>query len=185
MFRSSARRRALSIVSFIALAMLVLAASGCSSGGGSGSGYGMKQPGASGTGMAAKPAASGKMAMSSSSTTTADPNVQVCGQCNGKGKGKSVAGAAVIKDGVQVVSIAIQGGYYVPNRITVQAGMPVRVVFTGKAKGCIAKPMFKSLGKKADLTGTGVATLELGTLTAGSYGFTCAMGMGDGAIIAQ
>jgi hypothetical protein len=63
--------------------------------------------------------------------------------------------------------------------------MPVQVVFTGKAKGCIAKPTFKSLGKTGDVTGTGTATLDLGTLQPGSYAFTCAMGMGDGQIVAQ
>jgi plastocyanin domain-containing protein len=129
--------------------------------------------------------ASATNGMSAVPTGATDPSVQVCAECAGKGKGASVAGTAVVKNGVQVVDIAIQGGYYVPNKITVKAGMPVQVVFTGKAKGCIAKPMFKSLGKKGDVTATGTAALDLGTLQPGSYAFTCAMGMGDGQIVAQ
>jgi len=125
------------------------------------------------------------MAMAADSTGTTDPSIQTCAVCGGKGKGKTVEGTATIKDGVQIVSIAIQGGYYVPNKITLKAGMPVQVVFTGKSKGCIAHPTFKSLSKSGDLTSTGTATIDLGTLKAGTYGFACAMGMSDGAIIAQ
>lgn len=185
MFRSSALRGGLTVTMCLVVCSLFLAVSaGCSSGSGSGTGYGMKKP-APAAPMASQPATGGKMAMAAGSTATADPSIQVCGECAGKGKGKSVAGTAVVKDGVQVVSIAIQGGYYVPNKFTVDAALPVKVVFTGKAKGCIAKPTFKSLGKSGDLTGTGVATLMLGTLKPGTYNFTCAMGMGDGAIVAK
>ena len=34
-------------------------------------------------------------------------------------------------DGVQVLNVGLVGGYYRPNRFTVQAGVPVKVVFTG------------------------------------------------------
>ena len=185
MLRTSMFRRGLTTTMCLAAcALLVAAISGCGSGTGSGSGYGMKKPAAS-TPAASKATTGGMMAMSASASGTSDPSVQVCGECSGKGKGKDVAGAAVVKDGVQVVSIAIQAGYYVPNQISVNSAMPVKIVFTGKAKGCIAKPKFKSLGKSADLTGTGTATLMLGTLTPGTYGFTCAMGMGNGKIIVK
>jgi len=96
-----------------------------------------------------------------------------------------VKGAATVENGVQVVNIAIEGGTYVPNNITVKAGMPVKVVFTGKAKGCLAKPMFKSLDKKLDLTNSSTGTIDLGTVKAGAYKFTCGMGMNAGTITAS
>lgn len=166
-----------------ALVLTAAALSACGSGSGSGTGYGMKPAGG-----APAVAASGKSAMkgmSATDTATTDPSVQTCGVCGGKGKPKTVVGTSAVKNGVQVIAIAIQGGYYVPNHITVKAGMPVQVVFTGKAKGCIAKPMFKSLGKSGDLTSTGSATLDLGSLKPGTYAFSCAMGMGDGLVTAQ
>jgi plastocyanin len=119
---------------------------------------------------------------SSAGTVTTASDVQTCGQCNKQGMPPRVAGTPAVENGVQVVSVGFVNGYYSPNRITVASGMPVRVVFTGKAKGCLAKPMFKSLDKKADVTTTGSATIDLGTLRPGTYTFTCAMGMNAGTI---
>jgi hypothetical protein len=173
------RGPAVLVVSAFVLVALALCACGSSSG----TGYGMKPAGG-----APVAAASGKgsmAAMSATDTATTDPSVQTCGVCGGKGKPKTVDGTAAVKNGVQVISVAIQGGYYVPNHITAKAGMPIQVVFTGKAKGCIAKPTFKSLGKSGDLTSTGTATLDLGTLKPGAYAFSCAMGMGDGLVTVQ
>ncbi len=94
-------------------------------------------------------------------------------------------GPPILENGVQVISIAVDGGYYVPNTVTASAGTPIKVVFTGKAKGCVAKPTFKSLGKSGDLTGTGKATIDLGTLAPGVYEFTCSMGMNTGTITVE
>jgi plastocyanin domain-containing protein len=58
----------------------------------------------------------------------------------------------------------------------------VRVVFTGKAKGCLAKPTFKALGKSGDVTQSGSASIDLGVLKPGTYTWTCAMGMNSGTI---
>lgn len=133
-------------------------------------------------GTSAPLAASSKMPMQSS--TAATSGVQVCAQCSGKGKPARVSGSARLENGTQVVAIALKNGTYVPNAITLKAGMPVEVVFSGKAKGCLAKPKFASLGKSADVTG-GTARLELGTLKKGTYTFTCAMGMNAGTIVAR
>lgn len=112
-------------------------------------------------------------------------DVQTCLECDAKKMPMKVVGQPVVENGVQVVDIKIEGGTYVPNAITVKADMPVRVVFTGKAKGCLAKPMFASLGKKADLTSSGSATFDLGALKPGTYKFTCGMGMNVGSILVQ
>ena len=125
-----------------------------------------------------------KMA-SSATNSSSDPSVQACANCAGKGMAPMVKGTAVDENGVQVIKIGVVNGYYSPNDFMVKAGAPVKVVFTGKAKGCLAKPQFKALGKKADFTTSGTATIDLGTVNAGTYDFACGMGMTGGKIVAQ
>jgi plastocyanin len=126
-----------------------------------------------------------KPAAAASATATSSAGIQMCGECGGLGAAKETTGEAMVLSGVQTVSIAIVDGYYVPNRITAKAGVATKVVFTGSAKGCVAKPKFGSLGKSGDLTGTGSTTIDLGVLAAGSYDFTCAMGANKGTIVFQ
>jgi hypothetical protein len=121
--------------------------------------------------------------MSGGALTGASTDLQTCATCAG-GTAPQVFGKAKTVNGVQVVDISVKGGFYSPNDITVTAGKPVTVVFTGRAKGCLSKPMFTSLNMKADFT-SGKATLNLGTLKAGTYQFTCGMKMPGGKIVAQ
>lgn len=130
---------------------------------------------------ASQPAATPSMP----ATATTASDVQTCLECGTKKMPAMVKGAAAVENGVQIVNIAIEGGTYVPNTISVKAGMPVKVVFTGKAKGCLAKPTFKALGKKLDLTTAGSGTIDLGSVKAGTYEFTCGMGMNAGKITAS
>ena len=110
---------------------------------------------------------------------------QICASCWGDGgPDPTVNGRAQIENGVQMVRVGLDGGYYVPNEFTVKAGMPVTVVFSGKAEGCLAAPEFPELGLKGDLS-TGTATVELGTLSPGTYAFTCSMGVNEGHITVQ
>jgi hypothetical protein len=110
---------------------------------------------------------------------------QICASCWGDGApDPQVTGAAVVKDGVQVLKVGLAGGYYQPNNFTVQAGMPVTVVFTGDAEGCLAEPEFPDLGLKANLS-SGTATVALGQLRLGSYSFTCSMGVNEGTITVE
>jgi plastocyanin len=135
-----------------------------------------------------QPAAStaqGGMATSASNSSGGDASAQGCADCAGKGMAPMVKGTAVDENGVQVIKIGVVNGYYSPNEFMVKAGTPVKVVFTGKAKGCLAKPQFKTLGKKADFTTSGTATIDLGTVSAGTYDFACGMGMTGGKIVAQ
>jgi plastocyanin domain-containing protein len=114
-----------------------------------------------------------------------DASVQTCSNCAGKGMAPMVEGTAVDANGVQTVKIGVKDGYYTPNQFAVKAGVPVVVVYSGKAKGCLAKPQFKELGKAGDFTSSGTATVDLGTLKAGTYEFKCGMGMTGGKIVAQ
>lgn len=164
--------RVLRTIVVVAVLGIALAAAGCSGGSSSGSGYGAAP---------ATPASAPTQATSAVATAA----VQTCLECGTKKMPAMVVGSAQVVNGVQVVNVAIQGGTYVPNKITVKAGMPVQVVFAGSAKGCLAKPMFKSLGKNGDVTASGAATIDLGALPKGTYKFTCAMGMNAGSIIAQ
>lgn len=126
----------------------------------------------------------GGMQSGTAATSVADPSVQTCSNCAGKGMAPTVAGEAATEAGVQVLKIGVKDGYYSPNEFTVKAGMSVKVVFSGKAKGCLANPKFPGLGKKADFT-SGTATLDLGTLKIGVYQFACGMDMVGGKVIVQ
>lgn len=176
MNRITASRFALAACACVALGALVATITGCTT----------ATPTAAQT-SGTKPAMSAVASTNASAvaSTNATSDVQTCGECGGSGAPKATTGAAKLENGAQTVSIAIVGGYYVPNTITAQAGIPVRVVFTGNAQGCVAKPTFKSLGKSGDMNGTGTVTLDLGTLAAGTYGFSCAMGHNKGTITIQ
>ena len=129
----------------------------------------------------------GSPAASSSAEPVADATgePQICASCWGDGgPDPTVEGTAEVVDGVQVVRVGVEGGYYVPNEITVQADLPVSVVFSGPAEGCLAEPEFPDLGVKGDFSG-GSATLELGVLAPGSYPFTCSMGVNEGHITVE
>ena len=51
----------------------------------------------------------------------------------------------------------------------------MKVVFTGWAQDCLARPEFPELGLKGDMSG-GQAVFPLGELEPGTYTFTCSMG---------
>ena len=178
---SGGRRRVVLVLTVIAILAIAIATAGCSS---SGSSYGSATPAAPKTASGAGTSSMGMKSGGSGTVSTAS-DVQKCIECDGKKMPAKVVGKAVVKDGVQVLDVGIVGGAYSPNVFTVKAGMPITVVFSGKATGCVAKPMFKSLGKKADLTTSGTATIDLGTLKPGVYKFTCAMGMNAGTITVQ
>jgi hypothetical protein len=93
-------------------------------------------------------------------------------------------GQTTLVDGVQVLNVGLVGGYYRPNRFTVQAGVPVKVVFTGYAQDCLGQPEFPELGLKGDLS-SGQAVFPLGELEPGTYQFTCSMGVNEGEITAE
>ena len=126
-----------------------------------------------------------KQANSMMSGANTDPSVPSCYECSGKGKPPITEGTANTEDGVQVVNVRVVNGYYSPNKITVKAGTPVKVIFTGKTKDCVGKPKFGSLGKQVDIRKTGTGTIDLGPLSAGTYTFSCGMDVNQGTITAQ
>ena len=107
-----------------------------------------------------------------------------CPMCN-VGAPAAEPGTATEEDGVQVVKVTLKDGYYSPNEITITAGMPAKLVFTGEAKDCSGKPKIADLGQQVDFTKTGEATMDLGSVTAGTYKITCGMESAGGNLIVQ
>jgi plastocyanin len=176
---SRIRRAAAVVLTVVGLGTIVVAAGGCAATGPQST----VMPSVSRAMPSASASASQTvMSASASGSVSTASSVQTCAQCGGKGAPPTVVGEAVTRNGVQVVGVGLVNGYYSPNTFTVKTGMPVRVVFTGKASGCLANPTFASLGKKADFADTGSATIDLGTLKPGVYEFTCAMRMNAGTI---
>lgn len=94
------------------------------------------------------------------------------------------AGETAVQDDLQVLNVSLVGGYYRPNRFTVQAGLPVKVVFRGYAQDCLGQPEFPELGLKGDMS-SGQAVFPLGVLEPGVYTFTCSMGVNEGLITVE
>jgi plastocyanin len=128
-----------------------------------------------------KPAMGAKPMQAASNSQMGD---MTCAMCN-KGAPTAEKGAATLENGVQVVSIKLKGGYYSPNAITVKAGTPAKLVFTGESKDCSGKPKIAELNKQADFTKTGEATMDLGALSAGTYKITCGMGSAGGNLVVE
>lgn len=105
-----------------------------------------------------------------------------CGGC-GTGTGEVIEGAAVVEaDGVQRIAVDTSAGY-VPNLITLAAGVPAEITF-GQGAGCFAEVKSNDLGFYADLTG-GPKIVAIPPLEPGTYGFECGMDMVFGSIIVQ
>jgi plastocyanin len=166
--------RIAAVAALLALLAGVVAVAGCSSA------TSMKS-----TQPSAPSGAMGAMNKDAGAAKVTDASFQTCSNCAGKGMAPMVKGTAVDENGVQMVKIGVKDGYYAPNEFIVKAGAPVVVVFSGKAKGCLAKPQFKDLGKSGDFTSSGTATVDLGPLKAGAYEFKCGMGMTGGKIVAE
>ena len=129
------------------------------------------------------PAVAVSLAAASSPAAAQPQQCSSCWQDEGAPSPK-VVGEATVEDGVQVLNVGLVSGYYAPNTFTVEAGAPVRVVFTGRAEGCLAEPEFAKLGLKGDMS-SGSATLDLGSLKPGTYTFTCSMGVNEGTVTAR
>ena len=132
--------------------------------------------------MVASPAASGSP-VAAASPTGAPQSCTSCWVDKGA-PAPAFAGETAVQDGVQILNVGLVGGYYRPNRFTVQAGVPVKVVFTGYAQDCLGQPEFPELGLKGDMS-SGQAVFPLGALEPGAYTFTCSMGVNEGLITVE
>lgn len=83
----------------------------------------------------------------------------------------------------QTFSIAIGGAGYEPSQVVATAGRPVTLK-VAKGEGCAGGFLMPSLGIDKDNSG-GPVTIKLGALAAGSYQWTCGMGMVTGTLVVR
>lgn len=124
----------------------------------------------------------------SGGSAACDPAAVGASECGGDccGEGSSTAaieGATTLDGDVQRIAVDVSAGYFDPNVIRVQAGVPVEITF-GEGSGCMAEVMFKDFGVFEDLTNGG-AVVQLPALDPGEYGFSCGMEMVFGVVIAE
>jgi plastocyanin len=96
---------------------------------------------------------------------------------------KKWAPAAPVAKATQHLEIAIGQAGYEPSRLTASAGRPVTLV-VGRGEGCAAGFLMPSLGVDKD-NSAGPVTVRLGALKAGTYPFSCAMGMVTGELVVE
>jgi len=93
--------------------------------------------------------------------------------------------AAPSGGGAAQVAIAVRGGYE-PAAVRVKAGAPVRLVFDRQeTAGCSEEVVFPDFGVRKFLPAFQKTTVELTPPTAGTYDFTCGMGMLRGKLIVE
>ncbi len=89
---------------------------------------------------------------------------------------------AETSDGVQEVSIIVDGGYS-PSLVTVKRGLPVRLKFDRRdPSSCLEKVLFPDFHVAQDLLLNQTTSVEFIPQTVGMFQFSCGMGMFHGAI---
>ncbi|AFY73584.1 hypothetical protein Syn7502_01516 [Synechococcus sp. PCC 7502] len=92
---------------------------------------------------------------------------------------------AEISDGVQEVTITVDGGY-VPSLVTVKRGQPVRLQFNRRdPSSCLEKVLFPDFHVAQDLTLNQTTPVEFTPDSLGVFQFSCGMGMFHGAIAVE
>ncbi|MDA8267733.1 MAG: heavy metal translocating P-type ATPase [Actinomycetota bacterium] len=82
----------------------------------------------------------------------------------------------------QLATIVIDGGYH-PARVLAEENIPLRLAFDRREDGaCSERVVFPSLDLEAVLLAHGKTDVELGALSAGTYEFSCGMGMLHGSV---
>lgn len=97
--------------------------------------------------------------------------------------GRKPATAAVVEGQTQDVTIAVRGGYE-PATVQVLRGVPVRLTFDRQeSSGCSEEVVIPDLGVKRFLPAFERTTIEWLPSRAGTFAFTCGMGMLKGRIL--
>lgn len=90
-----------------------------------------------------------------------------------RGSARAAAGAG----GVQEVVVTVRGGYD-PAEVRVKRGAPVRIVFDRQeTSSCSEEVVFPDFGVRRFLPAHRKTPVEITPAEAGSYEFTCGMGM--------
>jgi sulfite exporter TauE/SafE/copper chaperone CopZ len=93
---------------------------------------------------------------------------------------------AFIENGTQVIQMEVTSrATYVPDVLTIQAGVPTKwEIYGAKQMGCASTLVVPTLGVSQSLR-PGYNQIALAPLEAGTYPFTCSMGMTDGTLIVR
>ncbi|MEB3263037.1 MAG: cupredoxin domain-containing protein [Synechococcus sp.] len=98
------------------------------------------------------------------------------------GRHGSAAAASVDAQGLQEITITVDGGY-APARVRLEAGRPVRLTFHRlDPSGCVAQVLFPDFQRSLDLPLNARTSLELPPLPPGVYPFHCGMNMVRGSL---
>ena len=97
------------------------------------------------------------------------------------------ATAARMEDGVQVVEIEASGSGYQPEEITLQPGVPARLIFTRTTDAeCLHQVQVPEFGiDKTDLPKNEPVTIEFTPDEEGTFEFVCGMDMQGGTVIVR
>jgi plastocyanin domain-containing protein len=83
------------------------------------------------------------------------------------------------------VAIEVAGAYR-PDRVTVKAGEPIRLVFTRTTwDGCTREVVFPTLGIRKELPTNQPTPVDLPALASGEYAFHCGMNMISGTLVVK
>lgn len=101
------------------------------------------------------------------------------------GSKRTAVAAKVADGGVQEIYVRVKGGYD-PDRIAVEAGRPVRLLFNRQeTAACSEMVLFPDFGISRALPTGETVTIELPAPRAGEYPFSCQMGMLRGTLVAR
>ncbi len=90
---------------------------------------------------------------------------------------------AAVGDGVQQIEVTVKGGYS-PNRITVRAGIPLRIVFDRREAGeCTSEVVFPDFRLRRSLPAYKRTEVQLMPERTGEYPFACGMNMVHGTLV--
>ena len=99
--------------------------------------------------------------------------------------GRTSAMAAASGNGVQEVSITVLGGYE-PARVVAKKDVPLRLVFDRReTSSCSEEVVVPAFGVRKYLPANEKTVVELTPREAGSFEFTCGMGMLHGKLIVE
>jgi plastocyanin domain-containing protein len=95
------------------------------------------------------------------------------------------AAAETREGGKQEVTITVQGGYE-PAEVRLKRGIPARLVFDRQeTSGCSEEVVIPDFGIRTFLPAFQKTAVELKPETAGSFEFTCGMGMLRGRLVVE
>jgi len=89
---------------------------------------------------------------------------------------------AVVENGVQVLTVAVKGGYS-PDVIELEQGVPVRLLFDRQEAGdCSSRVVFPDFKVNQNLAAYATTTVEFTPAQVGEFGFACGMNMLHGTV---